>query len=597
MTKNASLTKEQERSRPMTIETQTRRVCFFLSILLAAHCSVVEAVPLPADTVRFTGSELLGRPTGVSIAVTLCAEKDIDAYIELGTQQSVYTQHSAILSYPGGKPFTVQVSGLLPNTKYYYRVRYRSAGAADFIERNEHAFTTARPKANQVVFAIEADPHMDESTSPVLYKRTLSNVMASNPDFLIDLGDTFMAEKLQNKTQDSVLIRYLMLRSLFESVCHSIPLYLVNGNHEGELGWLLDGTSTNLAVMTSVMRLQYFPNPIPDGFYTGDTTSVKYVGQRQNYYAWESGNALFVVLDPYWYTAKKPGTTKNNWDWTLGRVQYDWLKRTLENSTADFKFVFSHQVVGGDDTEGRGGIEAVPYFEMGGLNVDGTPGFAANRPGWPMPIHQLMVANNVSAFFHGHDHVYVKQEMDGIIYQELPQPGFYNVTSPEKSYSNISLAAKYGYTHGDILSSSGFLRVTVKDTAAVVDYIRTYLPEHENALQQNGSNAFSYSIRRANRATVVRDGTAACEQFSLRQNFPNPFNPQTQFEFQTPNAGKVNLTIFDVLGRVIAVLVDEEKPAGVHRIQWDASRAPSGIYFYRLTARNFTETKRMSVVK
>jgi hypothetical protein len=438
---------------------------------------------------------------------------------------------------------------------------------------------------------------MDESTNPVLFKRTLSNVETSNADFLIDLGDTFMCEKLKNKTQDSILIRHLLLRSLFESVCHSVPLYLVIGNHEGELGWLLDGTSANLAVLTAGTRLRYFPNPVPDGFYTGDTTHITYIGQRQNYYAWESGNALFVVLDPYWYTAYKPGTTKNNWDWTLGWVQYDWLKRTLETSKADFKFVFSHQVVGGDDTEGRGGIEAVPYYEMGGLNADGTPGFAANRPGWPMPIHQLMVANNVSAFFHGHDHVYVKQELDGIVYQEVPQPGYYNVTNPDKSYSNISIAAQYGYTHGDILSSSGFLRVTVKDTVSVVDYIRTYLPEHENASRQNGSNAFSYTIRRANRVTSVRNGASAFEQCSLRQNFPNPFNPQTQFEYQMPTAGRATLTVFDVLGREIAVLVDEEQPAGVHRVQWDASHVPSGVYFYRLTIGNYTETKRMNVVK
>ena len=65
---------------------------------------------------------------------------------------------------------------------------------------------------------------------------------------MFDLGDTFMSEKLQNPTQDSITIRHLYLRTFFDSICHSIPLYLVIGNHEGELGWLLNGTANNLAV-------------------------------------------------------------------------------------------------------------------------------------------------------------------------------------------------------------------------------------------------------------------------------------------------------------------------------------------------------------
>ncbi len=239
---------------------------------------------------------------------------------------------------------------------------------------------------------------------------------------------------------------------------------LVLGNHEGELGWLLDGTPDNLAVLATRTRRSYFPNPVPDGFYSGDTTHEDFVGQRQSYYAWEWGSALFVVLDPYWHTVNKPGATRNLWDWTLGERQYRWFESTLARSTARLKFVFTHQLVGGLDPEGRGGIEAVPFYEMGGRNADSSWGFAAARPRWPRPLHQLMVDNHVTAVFHGHDHVFVKQELDGIVYQELPQPGYFNFANPEKSYSNTGLAAKYGYTHGVVYSSSGYLRVSVTDT-------------------------------------------------------------------------------------------------------------------------------------
>ena len=92
-------------------------------------------------------------------------------------------------------------------------------------------------------------------------------------------------------------------------------------------------------------------------------------------------------------------------------------------------------------------------------------GFAQNRPGWPAPIHQLLVRNKVSIVFHGHDHLYAKQDLDGIVYQEVPQPG-----APGNGRTPRS-AAEYGYKGGVILGSSGHLRLAVSRTQAKVEYI------------------------------------------------------------------------------------------------------------------------------
>lgn len=81
-------------------------------------------------------------------------------------------------------------------------------------------------------------------------------------------------------------------------------------------------------------------NPIPDHFYTGDDTNNNFVGLRENYYAWKWGDALFIVLDPYWYTSPKPDAN-TGWRWTLGKKQYDWLKATLEKDKSLYKFVFA----------------------------------------------------------------------------------------------------------------------------------------------------------------------------------------------------------------------------------------------------------------
>jgi predicted phosphodiesterase len=294
-------------------------------------------------------------------------------------------------------------------------------------------------------FTVTADSHLDEHTDLALYQQTLANAAADKPVFHMDLGDTFMSEKFTNRTEAAK--QYLDQRRYFDLL--GAPVHLVIGNHDGEGGRYLDGTTNNLAVWSRTMRLRYFPNPLAkDG---------------RNYYAWEHGNALFVVLDPFWYTPR-PRRSPDNWYRTLGTEQYQWLKRTLENSKATFKFVFIHHLVGGLDKQGRGGAEAAPFYEWGGKNADGTDGFGQHRSGWPMPIHQSLVQNHLNIVFHGHDHFYAKQDIDGIVYQEVPQPG-----DPKGSTRS---AMEYGYKRGVILPSSGYLRVIVSPEKAKVDYVR-----------------------------------------------------------------------------------------------------------------------------
>ncbi len=85
--------------------------------------------------------------------------------------------------------------------------------------------------------------------------------------------------------------------------------------------------------------------------------------------------------------------------------------------------------------------------------------------------------------------------------------------------------------------------------------------------------------------------------FRLVQNYPNPFNPGTTIRYELPEAANVSLTIFNILGQVVATLVDEKKEAGGYQVQWNASTAPSGIYFCRLRAGAHTETQKMVVAK
>jgi hypothetical protein len=86
-------------------------------------------------------------------------------------------------------------------------------------------------------------------------------------------------------------------------------------------------------------------------------------------------------------------------------------------------------------------------------------------------------------------------------------------------------------------------------------------------------------------------------EFALDQNYPNPFNPSTRIKFQVPSSGFMSLKMYDVLGREVATLVNEELKAGSHEATFDATGLASGVYYYQLRAGEFTQTKRLLLLR
>jgi hypothetical protein len=85
--------------------------------------------------------------------------------------------------------------------------------------------------------------------------------------------------------------------------------------------------------------------------------------------------------------------------------------------------------------------------------------------------------------------------------------------------------------------------------------------------------------------------------FQLAQNYPNPFNPETEITFTLPEASNVTLTVHNILGQVVEELVNSEMQAGNHTVSWNGNNVASGVYFYRITAGPFSDTKRMLLLK
>lgn len=441
-------------------------------------------------------SEILGRPTDTSITISVMFDQDMDVYWEYGTTSGVYTNTTSVYTVLDSIPLEADFTQLTTNTRYYYRTRYRLANTASLFNTGaEHTFHTQRPPGSSFSFAVEADPHLDTNCIFSSLTLTMQNMLAKNVDFMVDLGDNFLSEKYVFQTgtqqyiphyQDTIKNRTVLYRSYFGTAGHSAPLFLTIGNHEGELGWKLNGTDSSMPVLASNLRKLYYPNPYPNGFYTGNDSAETYVGLREDYYAWHWGDALFIVIDPYWFTkiSKRAG-----WGWTLGSRQFNWFKNTIRNSTAKYKFIFCHQLVGGNGSDGRGGTEFADLFENGGRSIDSTWDFDSARIHWEEPLHALMVENKASVYFHGHDHCYAKQDKDGLVYLEVPQPAARNINTFTGSTPD------YGYTHGTLRSNRGFILVNVTSDSVKVDYVKTYLPSEENGSRHNLDIDTSFVIK------------------------------------------------------------------------------------------------------
>jgi hypothetical protein len=128
------------------------------------------------------------------------------------------------------------------------------------------------------------------------------------------------------------------------------------------------------------------------------------------------------------------------------------------------------------------------------------------------------------------------------------------------------------------------------------------------SLSADGNTAIMGGYRDNNDAgaawVFVRSGTGVGEeaaviprQFSLQQNYPNPFNPSTTIKYELPRTGHVSLTLYDILGRDVSVLVNERRDIGIHEVKFDGSNLASGVYLYRLQAGDFVQTKRLLLLK
>jgi endo-1,4-beta-xylanase len=180
------------------------------------------------------------------------------------------------------------------------------------------------------------------------------------------------------------------------------------------------------------------------------------------------------------------------------------------------------------------------------------------------------------------------------------KPAFYAVVDVGRNYNTLDSLITYAITlQQNKYTASSWTALAGALSAAQAAKAQNYSVSVSAA---TALGAAKDSLNTAMNSLVrIVSGVASTEglsgKFALSQNYPNPFNPSTNFEVRIASQQLVCVSVFDVLGREVAVLVDGVRPAGVYTVHWDASSLSSGVYYYRLQAGAFVESKKMVLMK
>lgn len=372
----------------------------------------------------------------------------------------------------------------------------------------------------------------------ILYEITLAAI-DEKVDFVFFTGDLILRDYPEDNNIDSLLFDWkFVLDTLY---ANGIKVYACRGNNDvySEETWkiLFSGKYT-----------------LPDN---GPEDEKYYT------YSFEYDDFLFLSLDQY---------TEYN------KINQEWLEEKLKYNKKPFVFAASHE----------------PAFKVFHTGLSAYPDERNN-------FWQSLADNNGKIYFCGHDHFYdhsVMLDGDNISDNDVHQiivgtggGGFH----PESDYNGDN--GSWEPTKIFHENSFGYVLVEV-DNKSIKTIWKHRVDQFSFA---DSGDSYNYLV------TSIDPDIIEPQDYELYQNYPNPFNPTTKIGFRLPaeafakagisNFGFVSLKVYNVLGKEVTSLVNEEKPAGVYEVTWDAKNLASGVYFYKISAGDYTAVKKMVLLK
>jgi hypothetical protein len=507
--------------------------------------------------------------------------------IDWGTD-TLYTLGSAQTNeYGSDHQHTYTIENLTPATKYYYRVSQNQ-------EVHTGSFRSA-PDTNDADIKFFA--YGDTRSYPATHNQVAAAIVETyiaDEDFqslIISVGDLVNDGDLESQWDSQF---FDPSYSNIQEMLATLPYQSCMGNHEE----------------SGVLFMKYFPYP----FVTG------------RYWSFDYGPAHFAVVDQY--TSYAPGS-----------AQLTWLENDLASTTKPWKFIYLHEPgwsAGGHSNEIPVQLYIQPLCEQYGIpivfgghnhyyaraEVNGVQHITTGGGGAPLYAPILSYPNIVTATQANHFCTIAIEDgllsfkaikPDGTVIDSFTTAGFNFppvITSLPDTIANKDSLYQYQViaedNNGDTLtyslttapfwlsidSTNGLIEGTpsasnVGDTVVVVKVDDGH----------GRTDTQTYSLHILNPVGIDSETNQVPQQYVLNQNYPNPFNPTTTIKYEVPERSFVTLKVYDVLGKEVAALVNEEKPIGNYVIEFDASNLPSDIYFYRLQTPNFTQTKKMILLK
>ncbi len=294
---------------------------------------------------------------------------------------------------------------------------------------------------------------------------------------------------------------------------------------------------TNIQKVLSTLGYQ-----VARGNHEGEGTLFKkyfpYPHVADFYWSFDYGPAHFAVIDQYS-------------DYSVGSDQYNWLDHDLNATGKKWKFIVLHK----------------PGWSAGGHS---------NSTDVQEIIQPLCEKYGVQIVFGGHNHYYSRAVVNGVMHITTGGGGA-PLYEPDPSYPNIVATSE----------SYHFCKINIQGNHLAFSAVSTGGAEIDS---------FFITLKPSGIADVsLPDG------FALEQNYPNPFNPVTTIRYTIPSnirhARMTTLTVYDQLGRVVAVPVHEKQKAGQYALRFDASHLASGVYYYVLKSGNFADRKKMLLIR
>lgn len=255
------------------------------------------------------------------------------------------------------------------------------------------------------------------------------------------------------------------------------------------------------------------------------------------YWSFDYGPAHFVVVDQY--TSYGPGS-----------AQLTWIENDLAATNKPWKFIYLHE----------------PGWSAGGHS---------NNTNVQNYIQPLCVEYGVPIVFGGHNHYYARALVNNVQHITTGGGGA-PLYQPDPGYPYIVNTAMKNH----------FCKVTIAEDTLWFE-----------AVTPSGEVIDSFTIENPTVGIIRQNDPEFPRKYILNDAYPNPFNPATTISWQTPAAGRQTLKVYDILGREVATLLNEFRPAGRYEMKWTAENEPGGVYLYRLQSGNIIQTKKMILLK